>query len=173
MNKVVLLAISFMTVFASCDSNKTTEEKSVEVNTDLINNPATASDGMVSPDGNVEGVTTVDAENAPQFEFEELVMNFGEISQGEKVKKRFKFTNVGKSNLIISDAKGSCGCTVPLWPRNPIAPGEEAEIEVVFDSNGKAGHQKKTVTLVANTVPNTMVIAIEGDVLVPTAETTK
>ena len=84
----------------------------------------------------------------------------------------FKFTNVGKSNLLISDAKGSCGCTVPLWPKNPIAPGEEAEIEVVFNSNGKSGHVKNTVTLVANTVPNIMILAIEGDVLVPTTTKT-
>ena len=99
-------------------------------------------------------------------------MQFGEISQGEKVKRMFKFTNVGKSSLIISDAKGSCGCTVPLWPKEPIAPGEEAEIEVVFDSNGKSGHQKKTVTLVANTVPNTMLLVIEGDVLAPETQKT-
>ena len=157
MKKIVIIAASIALVSLSACNNETKNENNdAEVSVDLINNNATAA----------EGVVIVDAENAPEFEFEETVMQFGEISQGEKVKRLFKFTNIGKSNLIISDAKGSCGCTVPLWPKNPIAPGEEGEIEVVFDSNGKSGHQKKTVTLVANTVPNTMVLAIEGDILV-------
>ena len=158
MKKIAIFAMSIALVSVSAGTNETKQEnQEAEVSVDLINNNATAADGAV----------TVDAENAPKFEFEEVVMQFGEISQGEKVKRLFKFTNVGKSNLIISDAKGSCGCTVPLWPKNPIAPGEEGEIEVVFDSNGKSGHQKKTVTLIANTVPNTMVLAIEGDIMVP------
>lgn len=161
MKRIAILASCVALISLSACDNETKVEEKVEnkveeVTTDLINNNATAAEGVV-----------VDNANAAAFEFEEETMQFGEISQGEKVKKMFKFTNVGKSNLIISDAKGSCGCTVPVWPRNPIAPGEEAEIEVVFDSNGKSGHQKKTVTLVANTVPNTMVLAIEGDVLVP------
>ena len=101
------------------------------------------------------------------MEFVEQAIDFGEISQGEKVKKRFRFKNTGKTNLIISDAKGSCGCTVPAWPKQPIKPGQEGEVEVVFDSNGKQGRQHKTVTLIANTVPNTTVIALKGDVIVP------
>ena len=157
---IIATCIALVSVSA-CNKETKADDKAVEVTTDLINNNATAEEGAV-----------VDEANAPQFEFEETVMQFGEISQGEKVKRMFKFTNVGKSNLIISDAKGSCGCTVPLWPKNPIAPGEEAEIEVVFNSNGKSGHVKNTVTLVANTVPNIMILAIEGDVLVPTTTKT-
>jgi hypothetical protein len=158
MRKISILASCIALISLSACNNETkVEDKAQEITTDLINNNATAA----------EGAEAVDEANAPQFEFEETVMQFGEISQGEKVKRMFKFTNVGKSSLIISDAKGSCGCTVPLWPKEPIAPGEEAEIEVVFDSNGKSGHQKKTVTLVANTVPNTMLLVIEGDVLAP------
>ena len=126
-----------------------------------MNNPATAVEG--------EG----DKSELPTMEFVEKVIEFGTISQGEKVKKRFRFKNTGSSNLIISDAKGSCGCTVPLWPKQPIRPGQEGEIEVVFDSNGKSGRQNKTVTLVANTVPNKTVIAIKGDVVAPGQETTQ
>mgnify|MGYP006072390085 CR=1 FL=1 len=152
---IIATCIALVTLSA-CNNEAKSDDKAVEVTTDLINNNATAEEGAV-----------VDEANAPKFEFEETVMQFGEISQGEKVKRLFTFTNIGKTSLIISDAKGSCGCTVPLWPRNPIAPGEEGEIEVVFNSNGKSGHVKNTVTLVANTVPNVMVLAIEGDVLVP------
>lgn len=149
--QIGILFIAIATLFA-CNQN--TENKE-EVNADLINVPSTASD------------EEVDTENLPAFDFEEEVFEFGEISQGEKVKHIFRFINSGKSDLIISNATGSCGCTVPTWPRNPIAPGEEGEIEVVFDSNGKQGRQHKTVTLVANTLPNTKVIAIKGDVLTP------
>ena len=163
MRKIAILASCVALISLSACNNETKEQdKTQEITTDLINNNATAA----------EGAEAVDEANAPQFEFEETVMQFGEISQGEKVKRMFKFTNIGKSSLIISDAKGSCGCTVPLWPKEPIAPGEEAEIEVVFDSNGKSGHQKKTVTLVANTVPNTMLLVIEGDVLAPETQKT-
>ena len=79
----------------------------------------------------------------------------------------FRFKNVGQSNLIISSAQGSCGCTVPEWPKEPIAPGAEGKIEVTFNSTGKQGLQNKTVTLVANTIPNTKVIVIKGEVLAP------
>jgi hypothetical protein len=153
MKRIVLVAAIAVFGFTACDQKSNQEEK---VTTDLVNNPATAS-------GEEE-----DNESLPAFEFEENVIEFGEISQGEKVKRIFKFKNVGKSNLIISDAKGSCGCTVPIWPKKPIKPGEEGEIEVVFDSNGKQGRQHKTITLIANTVPNTKVLAIKGDVITPT-----
>jgi len=163
MKSVAILA-TFVALISlgACNDTSRNNDDNVEVTTDLINNNATAEEGAV-----------VSHEELPKFEFEETVLQFGEISQGEKVKRLFTFTNVGKTNLIISDAKGSCGCTVPLWPRNPIAPGEEGEIEVVFNSNGKSGHVKNTVTLVANTVPNVMVLAIEGDVLVPQTQKTE
>lgn len=150
-NLIWLFAALFL---MACAGNENKNEQ--EVSTDLVNNPISASEE-----------SEVDMENLPEFEFEEEVLEFGEIVQGEQVKRTFKFKNVGKSNLIISDAKGSCGCTVPVWPKKPIQPGEEGTIEVVFNSNGKQGRQSKTVTLVANTVPNTKVLAIKGDVLVP------
>lgn len=146
LNTLLIIGLTFL--FA-CGGDSPSND---EVSTDIINDPASAMD---------------DAETAevPKFEFEEKVIDFGEISQGEKVKKRYKFKNVGKADLVISDAKGSCGCTVPRWPKQPIRPGQEGEIEVVFDSNGKSGRQHKTVTLIANTKPNTFVIALKGDVL--------
>lgn len=158
MKKVVFLAsIAILALTTAC--NQGAQEGDAEVTTDLVNNPATAADG--------EG----GEEKLPGIEFEEEVIEFGEISQGEKVKRRFRFKNTGTANLIISDAKGSCGCTVPLWPKQPIRPGQEGEIEVVFDSNGKQGRQHKTVTLVTNAIPNKTVIAIKGDVLVPESNT--
>ncbi len=159
MNKTILILSGVLIIGAVACDQSAAEDNSTEITTDIINNPVSASSDEIN------------TEDLPDFEFEEEVFDFGTISQGEKVKHMFRFKNIGKSNLIISNATGSCGCTVPIWPREPIAPGDEAEIEVVFDSNGKSGRQHKTVTLVANTMPNTKVIAIKGEILTPETTT--
>jgi hypothetical protein len=107
----------------------------------------------------------VDESKLPKFEFSSESYDFGKIKQGEKVKFSFKFKNTGAIPLIISSASASCGCTVPSYPEDPIAPGAEAVIDVEFDSNGKLGMQTKTVTLVANTIPNTKVLYLRGEIL--------
>ncbi|MDF1676510.1 MAG: DUF1573 domain-containing protein [Vicingaceae bacterium] len=152
--KQLLYIVAFSTLLFACRN----EEES-QITSDLINNPITAADS-----------SGVNQDNLPFFEFEEEVKDFGEITQGESVKTIFKFKNVGKSNLIISSAQGSCGCTVPQWPKEPIKPGEKGEIEVVFNSEGKSGLQNKTITLVANTIPNTKVIALKGEILAPSSK---
>ena len=81
----------------------------------------------------------------------------------------FKFKNTGKVDLIISSAQGSCGCTVPQYPKQPLKPGTEATIDVTFDSAGKQGKQNKTVTLITNCIPSTKVLTIMGDVNVADA----
>src|SRR5215204_6765023 len=67
--------------------------------------------------------------NQPGFKFNEEEFNFGTIKQGESITHNFEFTNTGKEPLIISNAAGSCGCTVPEWPKEPIAPGAKAVIK--------------------------------------------
>lgn len=106
-------------------------------------------------------------EKGPVMKFEKEVHDFGKISQGERVSYSFKFKNVGGSDLIINEAHGSCGCTVPQFPKKPVAPGEEEVIDVEFASEGKKGMQEKTVTLTTNASPNTKVITIKAEVLVP------
>ncbi len=96
--------------------------------------------------------------------FAEEEFNFGTIDSGEKVEHIYAFTNDGDEPLVISEAKGSCGCTVPEWPKEPIAPGEGGEIKVVFDSKGKSGKQTKSVTIKANTDPAVTILKISGDV---------
>ncbi len=100
------------------------------------------------------------------IKFEETTFDFGTVKDGEKVKHNYKFTNTGKVPLIISDAKGSCGCTVPDWPREPIAPGKSGEIKVEFDSKNKGTEegapQAKKVTLTANTDPVQSFLNIKG-----------
>lgn len=151
MRKLIWSLIIIVTI-SSCGTSEKEQER---LSVDLIKNNNTAS-----------GKDT-DEDNIPRFEFVEKVKEFGQITQGEIVTTTFQFRNVGKSDLIISSAQGSCGCTVPKWPEEPIKPGGKAEIEVTFDSNGKFGMQNKTITLVANTSPNTMVIALKGEVLAP------
>jgi hypothetical protein len=107
----------------------------------------------------------------PEIKFEEEEFDFGKITQGEIVSHAFKFKNTGKSNLIISGASGSCGCTVPEWPKEPVMAGQENKINVVFSSEGKSGLQEKTVTIVTNCEPATRILKIKTEIIV--AETAK
>ncbi len=87
----------------------------------------------------------------PVMSFAKNDHNFGTITEGEIVNHKFSFTNTGKAPLVIISAKGSCGCTVSEWPKEPIAPGEQGEMLVTFNSNGKPNLQSKKVTITANT----------------------
>jgi len=104
----------------------------------------------------------VDTTSDAKMEFEATEWNFGEITQGESVEYAFEFTNTGSEPLIITNAKGSCGCTVPVWPREPVAPGESGVVDVKFNSKGKKGKQNKKVTLTTNMVPSQMVLKVTG-----------
>lgn len=134
-------------IFTACSNDS-------EVSTDIVSNPNTASENPQNLD-------------LPVMKFEQELFEFGQITQGEKVNFNFKFQNTGQSDLVITSAKGSCGCTVPKWPKHPIAPGESAEINVVFNSDGKSGKQHKTVEIIANTQPSNNVVAISGEVIAP------
>ena len=107
----------------------------------------------------------VDPAKAATLVLEEQIFDFGTLEEGEKVEHIFKFTNTSNNPLTISNARGSCGCTVPEWPKEPIAPGEKGEIKVKFDSKGKKGVQSKTVTLTANTIPGNTILTIKSDVI--------
>ena len=87
----------------------------------------------------------------PVMTFTEVEHDFGTINEGDVVEHTFEFKNTGNSPLVITNAVGSCGCTVPSWPKEPIAPGETAEMLVKFNSNGKPNQNTKTVTITANT----------------------
>ena len=142
----LLVSLSLM----SCESSS---DKKI-ITTELVNSPLTANK-------NAAKVST------PNIEMLETSFDFGEIQQGESVTHEFILKNSGDAELIITAAKGSCGCTVPEWPKSPISEGEEAVIKVTFNSAGKSGKQNKTVTLVSNSIPNTKVITINGNVIVP------
>ena len=102
--------------------------------------------------------------NAPIFKFETEVVNYGEIAHNSDGVRVFKFTNVGKSPLIITNVKGSCGCTVPTSPKEPIMPGQQGEIKVKYATN-RIGPFSKTVTITSNATEANKVVTIKGKVL--------
>ncbi|SKB89139.1 Protein of unknown function [Parapedobacter luteus] len=98
------------------------------------------------------------------LEVENDAYDFGKIKEGEKVEHEFKFTNTGTSPLIISNVQASCGCTTPEYSKNPIAPGDEGMVKVVFNSAGQLGKQHKVVTVTSNaSSPNTL-LHLRGEV---------
>jgi len=104
--------------------------------------------------------------NAPVFKFEAEAVEYGEIAHMSDGKRTLKFKNVGKSPLIISRVTGSCGCTVPTAPKEPIMPGQESEITVKYATN-RIGAFSKTVTIYSNASIPTVRILVRGKVLKP------
>jgi hypothetical protein len=95
--------------------------------------------------------------------FERTAHDFGRIESGPKYKTTFKFTNTGAADLLISNAKASCGCTVPSYSTEPIKPGQSGEINVEFDSKGREGQQLKLITVTTNTDPKDNVLTLKSN----------
>ncbi|MFM7218227.1 MAG: DUF1573 domain-containing protein [Bacteroidota bacterium] len=148
--KIASLTICFgLVCFCACKNSQDDQKPADAFSSELIHNPATAS----SPDKK---------DMVPVITFENPVHDFGKLTKGEKVSYAFKFTNTGTGDLIIRHAQASCGCTVPEWPKEPLAPGAGGLITVTFDSEGKSGLIEKTVTIISNTIPNTTNITIKA-----------
>lgn len=99
--------------------------------------------------------------NAAEITFETEVIDYGTIEHNADGNREFKFKNTGKEPLIISNCTGSCGCTVPTWPKEPIKPGESASIKVKYATD-RVGAFEKTVTVTSNAKSATKVIKIKG-----------
>lgn len=99
----------------------------------------------------------------PKLEFEAETVDFGEIVQDSEPFRTIKIKNVGDEPLLITNARGSCGCTVPTVPRKPIAPGESAEMKVRYDTK-RLGAINKTVTLTTNEANPTKTIRVVGKI---------
>jgi len=155
------MVFSILLLFAACkEENKTkVQEKTVteikeqgEIsNADIIRNPVSAN----SP---------TDTVNVAKIVFEEHVHEFGTVNEGDVVEHTFNFKNTGKIPLVISNARSTCGCTVPQWPKDPIEAGGSGNIKVKFDTKGKKGNQKKPVTITANTYPQKTIVHVQGQV---------
>jgi|TARA_B110000263_G_scaffold225586_1_gene216671 hypothetical protein len=155
-NSSKILICSFIFIVSSCnydglDSNN--KVKSDRLNPDLVKN-----NQSLIKENNKIGQAIIEVDN--------LEFDFGEITEGESASHNYKIKNVGTGDLIISSAKGSCGCTVPEWPKDPIKPGEEGNVRVTFNSKSKKGNQSKRVTLLTNTIPNVTILTIKGNVII-------
>lgn len=117
----------------------------------------------------VEVVATAESAEGPVMTFEQTEVDYGTIQQNAEPLRTFSFTNTGAEPLVIKHAKGSCGCTVPTYPKEPILPGESAKIEVRYDTK-RIGKFTKTVTLTTNESVEKRVLRIKGEVLKPAPE---
>ena len=147
-----LLIISLVALAACNNSNKNTAPAS-QFPVSMVNNPNTAS-----------GVDTVAAARKPTMDFTDTLHDFGMIHEKEVVEYDFSFVNNGKTPLLINSAVGSCGCTVPSYPHDPVPPGQKAIMKVTFNSAGKKGHQEKTVTIHTNTIRGIQMLFIKADI---------
>lgn len=106
-------------------------------------------------------ISTAVAQSGATIKFEKELHDYGTIQQGADGGTEFVFTNTGKEPLVISNAQGSCGCTVPEWPKEPLAPGQKASIKVMYDTK-RVGNFQKTVTVTSNGSETPVILTIKG-----------
>lgn len=154
--KPVLLALAVIALFTGCQQGNQDAREAARQEIESANQPNSIQNAVQSPT-TPTGPTT-------SMTFNEERFNFGTVVEGEKVSHTFEFTNTGDEPLILSNARGSCGCTVPKWPREPIQPGESSEVTVEFNTKNKRGQRSQKVTITANTNPPETFIYLEGQV---------
>ncbi len=136
--------------------NNSDENQGAEQSTNAAGSDANQiTPGMVETAKSAEDPTGESGE-MPVLSFEKETYEFPqEINEGESVSYDFKFTNTGKSDLVISNASAPCGCTVPSWPKDPIKPGEGGKISVRYNSEGRGGgRHEKAISISSNSIPN-------------------
>lgn len=157
MNRKFLLAITTagagLMLLASCGGNeaRNTEGTKKTIDASLVNNPHSA---MGTKDTGI-----------PTMDFVDTSYDFGKMHEGEAASHEFRFTNNGNAPLLIANAAGSCGCTVPDYPKEPIAPGQSGIISVKFNSQGKVGAQNKSVNIFTNSNKGKHMLHITAEVL--------
>ena len=158
-----LLGISFTVLLFACGGEeqkmKPGEEKKIQ---EIKTEPAKISEIIRNP---VNANEPLDTANVAKMVFDEKRYDFGTVNEGDVVRHKYKFTNTGKVPLIISEAKSTCGCTVPEWPKEAIPPGGTGEISDRFETRGKPNQQGKPITIFANTYPNQTILQLKGMVI--------
>lgn len=145
MKKIIVVVIALV-VIASCKKDNATSKVKKE---------------------NIESAKKRDSQiqGSPIATFDKEVFEFGTVKEGDVVETMFTVTNTGKTDLVIIDATATCGCTVPTWPKEPIASGDSAEIKIEFNTLGKPNMQSKTVTLFTNTERGSEMLKVSGMVI--------
>lgn len=151
-----LFSILFLSVVTwwACKSDSNSGVREIRAggpNSELIRNPVSAD-------------LPLDTNALARIVFEEPEYDFGEVREGDIVEHAFAFRNTGKVPLSILNARSSCGCTVPDWPKDPIPPGGNGVIKARFNTEGKTQEQKKAIVVTANTYPNETIVILKGKV---------
>ena len=105
----------------------------------------------------------VDSSKMPEITFDKIVNDFGKIPYSGNGSTKFTFKNTGKTPLILSNVQSSCGCTVPEWPKEPVAPGESKVINVTYNTT-RVGAFTKQITVYSNAKNGTIYLTIKGEV---------
>lgn len=149
---ILILAI----VFWGCNNDVPEEidqQLKSKLPSTLVNNPRS-----------LESKDTIAIQSMGRLVFDDTLHDFGTLVEGEKVECEFAFMNKGKKEIIINEARASCGCTIAEYPKLPIKPGEKGIIKVTFNSQGKEGFNKKVVAVTTNGNPSIYEISIQADV---------
>lgn len=164
--KVTLLsALAFIVMLSSCgDAELEKRVANLERRINQMENGSVVRN-TTTPTPSAQAIEASVSSGA-SFQWEKTVHNFGTINQGEVVNFTYTFTNNGTEDLLVQSASASCGCTVPKKPNGPIAPGEQGEIVVRYDSKGKSGQVSPVITIVANTNPRQTRLSLRGFVQV-------
>lgn len=147
----IFLTLSILLLTACNDDSK--KVPAGQSSAAIIHNPQTAN-----------GVDSKEVAELPVLTFPDSTHDFGIMKEGERVEHDFTFKNTGRSPLVIAGATSSCGCTVPTFTHDPIAPGATGTLKVTFSSAGKHGHVVKAVTVTSNAYPASKVITITAEV---------
>jgi hypothetical protein len=155
--KMLMLVVILGTVMTSCGNKKESEKRIAELESRLadLEGGTTAPQPVATP---APTPATKPDGPIPVMEWADVEHDFGTIKEGDKVTHVYSFKNTGAVPLIIETVRPSCGCTAPNWSKEPVPVGGTGEVEVVFDSKGKPNAQNKTVTVTANTWPQSTVL---------------
>ncbi len=156
MKKTILLfsSVALLALSATAQNKKTDSKATEKPQTVATPAPAAAAPAAAP---------AAPAQNPDlSIKFNEEEHSFGNVPEGPSVSYDFEFKNIGKVPIIFSDVHGSCGCTVPTWPKEPILPGKSNKIMVTYSTQGRVGQINKTVTVTSNV--GTKILKISGNV---------
>lgn len=160
-NTVLLVRNNSSSVYLDPSSARASFERTASTTSSAVANKKPADIASIDP---MKETSTAPKGPLTSIAFTENKVDFGTILQDSEHTKIFTFTNTGSEPLVIENAKGSCGCTVPQYPKEPIAPGGTGEITVVYKPGKQLNRQSKTVTITANTEPANTILTLTADV---------
>lgn len=161
MNKAIItvgLLFALGLSISSCGNGTKTEADAQATENSVANN------GDNTAPYPPQSTTEEAVENPTTLSWNKMEHDFGKVKKESQNNYEFTFKNTGSNPLVINSAKGSCGCTVPEYPKEPVMPGDEAKIVITYTAGTAAGETEKLVTIDANTEPRTTTLKIKANV---------